>query len=142
MERHSLESYLCVPDCFLAADIIPKGKANMPRKTTFRLSLITLLGIVLLLVSESSHAQKRDGFRIDYTVSIPSLDEHLFHVKTNIRNINEPTLELSLPTWTPGWYTVEDYFKNVLRFKVTDSKGNRLQPQMIRKQTWRIETRG
>jgi predicted metalloprotease with PDZ domain len=114
----------------------------MPRKTTFRLSLITLLGIVLLLVSESSHAQKRDAFKIDYTVSISSLEEHLFHVKTNIRNINEPTLELSLPTWTPGWYTVEDYFKNVLRFKVTDSKGNRLQPQMIRKQTWRIDTRG
>src|SRR4030095_5532767 len=52
-----------------------------------------------------------------------------------------PRLELSLPTWTPGWYTVENYFKNVLRFAITDAKGNRLEPEIVCKQTWRVETR-
>lgn len=87
-------------------------------------------------------AQKREAFHVDYTVAVASLDEQLFHVTTDIKNINEPRLDLALPTWTPGWYTVENYFKNVLRFKVTDSKGNRIEPRMIRKQTWRVETKG
>lgn len=107
-----------------------------------RAVLIAPLAVVILLFSPAAVAQKRDAFRIDYTVSIASVEGQLFHVTTEVKNISEPRLELSLPTWTPGWYTVENYFKNVLRFKVTDAKGNRIQPEMIRKQTWRVETKG
>jgi predicted metalloprotease with PDZ domain len=96
----------------------------------------------VLFIHSKVLAQPRDAFHVDYTVSVASVDEQLFHVTANIKNINEVRLDLSLPTWTPGWYTVENYFKNVLRFKITDSKGNRLEPQMIRKQTWRVETKG
>ena len=98
--------------------------------------------VVILLLGPDALAQKRDALRIDYTVSIASVEAQLFHVVTDVKNINESRIDLSLPTWTPGWYTVENYFKNVLRFAVTDAKGNRLQPEMIRKQTWRVETKG
>jgi len=104
--------------------------------------LVTLAAGFLLVITSGAHAQKREAFHIDYTVSVASVDEQLFHVATEIKNINEPRLDLALPTWTPGWYTVENYFKNVLRFKVTDSKGNRIEPQMIQKQTWRVDTNG
>jgi predicted metalloprotease with PDZ domain len=97
---------------------------------------------ILLTISQPGLAQKRDTFHIDYSVSIASVEGHLFHVIANVKNISEPRIELSLPTWTPGWYTVENYFKNVLRFKITDVKGNRLEAQMTRKQTWRVETKG
>src|SRR6266571_6503737 len=100
-----------------------------------------LVAFTILLLAPAL-AQKRDTFRVDYTVRVASVEEQLFHVTADIKNIDEPRLELSLPTWTPGWYTIENYFKNVLRFKITDAKGNRLQPEMIRKQTWRLETRG
>ena len=106
-----------------------------------------ILARVLLLASlvciySSALGQRREAFRVNYRVSLASVDEQLFHITTEIKNISEPRLDLSLPVWTPGWYTVENYFKNVLRFKITDSKGNRLEAQMIRKQTWRVETRG
>jgi predicted metalloprotease with PDZ domain len=97
---------------------------------------------LVLLIAPAAIAQKRDAFRVDYTVKVASIDAQLFHVTADIQNINEPHIDLALPTWTPGWYTVENYFKNVLRFKVTDAKGNRIQAQMIRKQTWRVETKG
>src|SRR5215813_11593654 len=100
------------------------------------------LAASIFLFSISAFAQQRDALHIDYHVAIASVEEQLFRVTTDIKNIDEPRLELSLPTWTPGWYTVENYFKNVLRFKITDAKGNRLQPEMIRKQTWRVETKG
>jgi predicted metalloprotease with PDZ domain len=105
-------------------------------------ALVARLAVAILLLSPGALAQKRDAFRIDYTVSIASVEDQIFHITTDVKNINEPRLELSLPTWTPGWYTVENYFKNVLRFKITDAKGNRLQAEMIRKQTWRVETKG
>ncbi|HXU09213.1 MAG TPA: hypothetical protein VN743_09465, partial [Blastocatellia bacterium] len=79
---------------------------------------------MLLLIAPAAIAQKRDAFRIDYTVKVASIDSQLFHVTADVKNINEPQLDLSLATWTPGWYTVENYFKNVLRFTVTDTKGN------------------
>jgi predicted metalloprotease with PDZ domain len=104
-------------------------------------SVLITLALCWAAISDA-FGQNRDTFRVDYTVSIISVDEQLFHVTTDIKGINEPRLDLSLPTWTPGWYTVENYFKNVLRFKITDSKGNRVEPQMIRKQTWRVDTKG
>jgi predicted metalloprotease with PDZ domain len=114
----------------------------MLKQHFFRAARVALLAVAMLLLSPVALAQKRDAFRIDYTVSIASVEDQIFHITTDVKNINEPRLELSLPTWTPGWYTVENYFKNVLRFKITDAKGNRLQSEMIRKQTWRVETKG
>ena len=75
-----------------------------------RLILTFAAGVVLFIVP-SAAAQKRDAFHIDYTVSISSVEGHLFHVIADVKNINEPRIELSLPTWTPGWYTVENYLK-------------------------------
>ena len=61
---------------------------------------------------------------------------------TDIRNINQPSLELSLPVWSPGWYVIENYAKNVFRFRVTEPDGRELRPAQVRKQTWRIDTKG
>src|SRR6266404_111127 len=101
-----------------------------------------LVFCAVLFIHSTALAQRRDVFHIDYTVAVASVEEQLFHVTANIKNINEPRLDLALPTWTPGWYTVENYFRNILRFKIADSKGNRIEPQMIKKQTWRVETKG
>jgi predicted metalloprotease with PDZ domain len=109
-----------------------------------KLSRILLIWLSLsfsLAVAPSALAQGV-AFRIDYTVKVASLDEHLFHVTADVKNITTAQVTLSLPTWTPGWYTVENYAKNILRFKITDAKGNRVQPLMIKKQTWQVETRG
>ena len=114
----------------------------MPNRTRSSpiLNLILAIG-VMLAVTPTTAAQKRKPLRIDYTVSIASTEAQLFHVTADVQNINEPRLELSLPTWTPGWYTVENYLKNILRFKVTDAKGARIELTMIRKQTWLVETK-
>ena len=110
------------------------------RQTRFFLRIIFFLAVAGFTtqgaVSQSSQLQ------VDYQVAIADLDKQLFHVTTEIKNIREPSLTLSLPTWTPGWYTIENYARNILRFKVTDAKGNWVQSVMTRKQTWRIDTTG
>jgi predicted metalloprotease with PDZ domain len=114
----------------------------MLNQNPLRIFLLASIVAIILSVAPSTLAQNRGQFHIDYTVAVASINEHLFHVTADVQNIQEPRLELSLPTWTPGWYTVENYFKNILRFAVTDPKGTRLQPRMIRKQTWLVDTKG
>jgi len=105
-------------------------------------SLFPLLLLVLFVFGASPAVAQKNALKIDYTVSIPDTAKQLYHVTTEISGINQPQLSLSLPTWTPGWYTVEDYFKNVLRFRITDASGKVLPMRMSRKQTWNIDTRG
>lgn len=100
-----------------------------------------LFWVALLLAPTPVQAQS-DRLRVDYTVRVSSVEDRLFHVTTDVRNIKQARLDLSLPTWTPGWYTIENYFKNVLRFKIADAKGSPLPHTMSRKQTWRVDTRG
>src|ERR1044072_2572157 len=109
-----------------------------------KLSRALIISISIWLVSVASPAAfgQTSQFRIDYTVALQNIQEQLFHVTADVKNIREAQLSLSLPTWTPGWYTVENYAKNILRFKITDAKGMRLQPIMTRKQTWRVDTKG
>src|ERR1700754_2762434 len=104
-------------------------------------TLATLSFLVILTAAPAALAQDNQ-FRIDYTVAIASQEQQLFHVTADVKNIHEDHLLLQLPTWAPGWYTVENYAKNILRFTITDARGTRLQPVMTRKQTWRVDPKG
>ena len=96
---------------------------------------------VSVLMTPAAAAQ--DGrLEIEYTVKVADIPGQLFHVTTDITGINQPALELSLPVWSPGWYVIENYAKNIYRFKATGPGGRELRPAQVRKQTWRIDTRG
>ena len=99
----------------------------------------SLIAFILLLSVQAAVGQKSD-LDITYTVSLKDPATRQFHIMTDIRNIDQKQLDLALPTWTPGWYVVENYYKNVLRFKITDGNGKQLPFRMIKKQTWRVDT--
>jgi hypothetical protein len=109
---------------------------------TGRRALVWCLACCLnVLIAPAAMAQ--DGrLEIEYTVKVADIPGQLFHVTTDIRNINQPALDLSLPVWSPGWYVIENYAKNIFRFRVTEPGGRQLRPALVRKQTWRIDTRG
>jgi predicted metalloprotease with PDZ domain len=107
-----------------------------------RRALIWCLACCLsVLIAPAAMAQD-PGLAIEYTVKVADIPGQLFHVTTDIRNINQPALDLSLPVWSPGWYVIENYAKNIFRFRVTEPGGRQLRPVLVRKQTWRIDTRG
>jgi predicted metalloprotease with PDZ domain len=112
--------------------------------TKQKLSRAFFISVAIWIVSASAAAAQAppESLRIDYTVALRETQNQLFHVTADVKNIRQPQLLLSLPTWTPGWYTVENYAKNILRFTITNGKGARLQPVMSRKQTWRVDTNG
>lgn len=109
-------------------------------KQTRRLYFSIAFVFVIFGFQNALYAQKSD-LQIDYTVTLSDPATKQFHITTEIKNINQPNLNLSLPTWTPGWYVVENYGKNLLRFKITDSVGKQLIHKRTRKQTWSLDTR-
>jgi predicted metalloprotease with PDZ domain len=104
-----------------------------------RKSFFLWLVFACLTLAQGAAGQKP---QIAYTVSLTDVASQQFHVTTDIKNLGQPSLDLSLPTWTPGWYVVENYAKNLIRLTVVDESGKRLEPMMTRKQTWRVDTRG
>ena len=81
-------------------------------------------------------------FSAEYSVAISDTATHLFHVTATFTHVRQPRLDLALPVWTPGWYTIENYGKNTLRFTVTDGAGTRLPAPRSHAQTWTVDTRG
>jgi len=90
----------------------------------------------------SARGQAHAPFRAEYTVEVKDTAAHLFHVTATFNNLRQPRLDVALPIWTPGWYTLEYYATNVRRFMVTDGAGTRLAAPLSRAQTWTIDTRG
>jgi predicted metalloprotease with PDZ domain len=123
MRRENLHLDICAPD--------------FKRRIAFLFVLASLV-----CASASVAAAQTDQFRVDYTVEVASASGHVFHVTADVRNVRDAQLDLALPTWTPGWYTVENYAKNILRMNFKDADGHSLPHQMTRKQTWRITTGG
>ena len=107
-------------------------------------SFATWIGAcALVLCGAPAAAQTRqDPFRAEYTVEVKDTAAHLFHVTATFRGLQQPQLDLALPVWTPGWYTIENYGKNVLRFTATNGAGVRVRTSLVHAQTWSIDTRG
>ena len=98
--------------------------------------------IALLFSPPAANAQTDSGLNAQYTVAVKDTAAHLFHVTAKFSNLSQSTLDVALPIWTPGWYTLENYAKNILRFVVTDKNGTVLHSPLSRGQTWTINTRG
>ncbi|MCP9493939.1 MAG: PDZ domain-containing protein [Pyrinomonadaceae bacterium MAG19_C2-C3] len=112
------------------------------RKLVRRLPSVFAVLLLLPLLTASA-ATQQGKLNTTYTVAVVSTQASLFHVTTEVRDLNQRFLEVSLPVWTPGWYTIENYAKNILRFKVTDANsGARVPFSLTGKQTWSIGTAG
>ncbi|MGB9750993.1 MAG: peptidase M61 [Roseiflexus castenholzii] len=63
---------------------------------------------------------------------------HRYDVTLDIPSVDGPTLDLALPTWTPGSYLIRDYARHVQQFAAANDRGEPLPWQKIEKTTWRI----
>ena len=108
------------------------------KRSAARCGLVFGLLVVMAgpLLPQAGSQREGERLRVEYTVEVKDTAASLFHVTATFRNLNQPALDLSLPVWTPGWYTIENYARNVLRFVVKDSSGSRLATPRKRPQTW------
>lgn len=94
------------------------------------------------LIPSTGACQRSEPFQVEYVVQVADTAAHLFHVTATFRHVHQNRLDLALPAWTPGWYSIENYARNVLRFTVTNGAGTRLRAPLLHAQTWSVETGG
>ena len=77
--------------------------------------------------------------RIVYGLAMPRPHTHLFDVTITIDGWNEPSLELVMPSWTPGSYMIREYARHVQEFAATVDT-HPVRWEKTAKDSWRIAT--
>ena len=78
------------------------------------MSRVGLIGLVVGLAGLAVPTDVADRPKpIVYTVRFPTPDKHIAEVVATIPTGQRPTVELMMAVWSPGFYRVEDYARNV-----------------------------
>ena len=93
--------------------------------------------VLLTLLSGRATAQA-----VRYEVSVGSAAAHLYHVKAEFPTDGTDTLLVSLPAWSPGSYTIQNYARFARHFNARNAAGQPLFWDRLDKDTWRIGTGG
>jgi predicted metalloprotease with PDZ domain len=75
-----------------------------------------------------------------YIFSYQNPQRHFIHIACIISEINSDTLKVQLPSWRPGRYELGNFAKNIQKWEVFDSEGNKLQSKKLSKDLWEIAT--
>ena len=79
--------------------------------------------------------------KISYNVTFPEVQAHYVDIEMNIEHLNQSTLVLKMPVWTPGSYLVREFAKSVESFTVS-TNGKEIPFVKTRKNWWSINTKG
>lgn len=79
---------------------------------------------------------------IDYRISYQHPHQQFIDIELTLRNLQQSTIYLQLPTWRPGRYEIGNFAKNIQQFNIEDIEGNTLPFQKITKDRWEVHTAG
>ncbi|RZJ90862.1 MAG: M61 family peptidase [Chryseobacterium sp.] len=96
----------------------------MISSSTFKITSALVLGIYLFSGTNKALAKPvHEAWQYTLTPQ-PTLKS--VHVHLKIIGQNADSLSLKMPVWTPGYYQIMDFAKNVYDFKATDGRGKAL----------------
>lgn len=104
-----------------------------------RLPKFPVLCLTVLWAMSQAAAQGPPA-RVRFTVSMDQPNTHYFHVVLRCEGLKGEAQDFKMPSWTPGYYQIMDYARNVLNFKAEDGAGRDLPWTKTAKNTWRVET--
>src|SRR5512140_1954468 len=73
-----------------------------------------------------------------FTVSMPQPGNHTFHVMFRAEGLKGEIQDFKMPVWSPGFYGIGDYSRNVSSFRAEDGAGHTLPWEKITRNTWRV----
>ena len=60
-----------------------------------------------------------------FTVSMPQPASHTYHVTLRCDGVKGELQDFKMPQWSPGYYGIGDYSRNVSNFRAADGVGAR-----------------
>ena len=105
-------------------------------------SFICFLKSIFLFVFTLSITAVQAQNRVDTVYAVVSMDmpsSHYFHVEMDFKCQADNKLNVKMPVWTPGYYWMLNFAKNVTNFSASDENGNPLPFVKTDLNTWQID---
>jgi predicted metalloprotease with PDZ domain len=102
------------------------------------LRIPSLFALVVLAAADVAAAP----LRLAFTVSIPQPAAHTLHVAFRCEGLAGELQDFKMPVWSPGFYGIGDYSRNVSNLRIADGAGRALPFEKIAKDTWRVAASG
>lgn len=80
--------------------------------------------------------------RVVYTVSASDIPNKTYHVAVRAEGLSAPTIAFAIPAWTPGYYVLTNFYKNIRDVSAAGSDGAPRKVTPRDAQTWQVETNG
>ena len=104
---------------------------NRSRVIVFCVAILIIAPFTLCLPTEGT---------MEFTVSMEQPHTHYYHVLFRCEELKGEMQDFKMPVWTPGYYRIMDYARNVLNFSAKDGTGNPLEWEKTSKNTWRVKS--
>jgi predicted metalloprotease with PDZ domain len=109
------------------------------RLMLLRSGFIPRLGIILVFLFHAPAllaAEQEET--VSFVVSMEQPATHTYHVDMSYKGAMGEIVDLKMPMWTPGYYGILDFPKNVRNFHVADGRGTKLAWEKTTENCWRI----
>jgi len=110
-------------------------------RIVIKIRAIALLAVVLTISAVVALGQSTQAM-LEFTVSMPQPQNHTFHVTLRATGMNGNIQDFKMPVWTPGYYVVGNYARNVSSFSAEDGSGRALPWEKVSSNTWRVASDG
>jgi predicted metalloprotease with PDZ domain len=101
-----------------------------------------LLALVLCAATSAWTPAAQSPQPVVYTVSSSAPATHVLEVLAAVPTDGRATIEMMMPTWSPGYYVVENYAQNVSDVSARTPDGAALEVTQPQPNRWTIETKG
>ena len=105
-------------------------------------TLATLLAVLFNLATSIVQSQAQPVEPLRYTFRVVDAAKHIAEIDARIPSSGQPTLDLMMPVWTPGFYRVEDYAGRVQSLVAKTPDGVALDVARPRPNRWQVTTTG
>ncbi len=113
----------------------PKGRRQRLHLGLFVIAAILAAGVSLAPAQVGAAAPP-----LSITISMERPTSHYYHVVFRAEGLKGETQDFKLPVWTPGYYRIMDYAKNVKDFQAEDGAGRELAWEKTAKNVWRVHS--
>ena len=101
-----------------------------------RRAFILLLAAFVATTPRAFGQSTHESF--SFTVSMPQPDNHTFHVIFRSEGLKGELQDFKMPVWSPGFYGIGNYSRNVSNFRAEDGARHALPWEKVTKDTWRV----
>lgn len=111
------------------------------KKQALRFLPVKILYAFVLFTSGPSAFAQQSKSSMTYRVAMPRPASQIYQVIFTYTRFKADMLELKMPAWTPGYYQLLHYAKQVSNFNATDGNGKTIAWTRPNANSWQLQTK-